>query len=44
MPVEKISLQRQPDALFWNAWSAAIAGRMVSELGPFLQRFNSSRP
>jgi len=42
MPVEKISLQRQQDVLFWNAWSAAIGKWMVSELAPFLRRFSSS--
>ena len=43
MPVETISLQREHDALYWNVWSAATGKRVVTDLGPFLQRFKSSR-
>lgn len=43
MPVDRISLQRQEDALYWNVWAAATGKRVASDLEPFLQRFNPSR-
>ena len=43
IPVDRISLQREPDVLYWNVWSAAIGTRVVSDLEPLLQRFGSPR-
>jgi hypothetical protein len=42
MPLEKISLQREPDALYWNVWSAATGKQVLGDLAPLLQRFGSS--
>lgn len=44
MPVDRISLQREEDALYWNVWAPATGKRVAGDLEPFLQRFNPSRP
>jgi hypothetical protein len=43
IPVDKISLKREQNALYWQIWSAAMGQRVASELTPFLQRFGASR-
>jgi hypothetical protein len=43
MPVDRISLQRQEDTLYWNVWAAATGKRVTRDLEPFLRRFKPSR-
>jgi hypothetical protein len=42
VPLATISLQREPDALYWNVWSEAIGKKALGDLGPLLLRFGSS--